>query len=103
MKRLIVCCDGTWQKLTSPCPTNVVKIAQAIKPIASDGTPQVLYYDEGVRRMKGTDFSAVLLAEDLTKISKMPTGFFASTMWREMKSTFLASVVERIRSGVLPE
>jgi uncharacterized protein (DUF2235 family) len=48
MKRLIVCCDGTWQKLTSPCPTNVVKIAQAIKPIASDGTPQILYYDEGV-------------------------------------------------------
>jgi uncharacterized protein (DUF2235 family) len=48
MKRLIVCCDGTWQKLTSPCPTNVVKIAQAIQPIASDGTPQVLYYDEGV-------------------------------------------------------
>lgn len=47
MKRLIVCCDGTWQKLTS-YPTNVVKIAQAIKPIASDGTPQILYYDEGV-------------------------------------------------------
>ncbi|MBW4493813.1 MAG: DUF2235 domain-containing protein [Oscillatoria princeps RMCB-10] len=48
MKRLIVCCDGTWQKLTDPYPTNVVKIAQAIKPVASDGTPQVLYYDEGV-------------------------------------------------------
>lgn len=48
MKRLILCCDGTWQKLASPYPTNVVKIAQAIKPIASDGTPQVLYYKEGV-------------------------------------------------------
>lgn len=57
MKRLIVCCDGTWQKLTSPYPTNVVKIAQAIKPIASDGTPQVLYYDEGV----GTEDKADLL------------------------------------------
>src|ERR671932_2296063 len=48
MKRLIVCCDGTWQKLTSPCPTNVVKIAQAIKPFANDETPQVLYYEQGV-------------------------------------------------------
>jgi uncharacterized protein (DUF2235 family) len=48
---------GTWQKLTSPYPTNVVKIAQAIKPIASDGTPQVLYYDEGV----GTEDKADLL------------------------------------------
>lgn len=57
MKRLIVCCDGTWQKLTSPYPTNVVKIAQAIKPIASDGTPQVLYYDEGV----GTEDKADLI------------------------------------------
>ena len=46
MKRLIVCCDGTWQKLTSPWPTNVVKIAQAIKPFASDGTSQVLYYED---------------------------------------------------------
>ncbi|WP_017718615.1 DUF2235 domain-containing protein [Kamptonema formosum] len=54
MKRLIVCCDGTWQKLTDPCPTNVVKIAQAIKPVASDGTLQLLYYDEGV----GTDEDA---------------------------------------------
>jgi uncharacterized protein (DUF2235 family) len=54
MKRLIICCDGTWQKLADPYPTNVVKIAQAIKPIASDRTPQILYYDEGV----GTDNSA---------------------------------------------
>lgn len=55
MKRLIVCCDGTWQKLTSPYPTNVVKIAQAIKPTANDGTPQILYYDEGVGTEDETD------------------------------------------------
>lgn len=48
MKRLIVCCDGTWQKLTSPYPTNVVKIAEAIKPSCSKGIPQVVFYDEGV-------------------------------------------------------
>lgn len=47
MKRLIVCCDGTWQKLTSPYPTNVVKIAQSIKP-SSQGISQIVFYDEGV-------------------------------------------------------
>jgi uncharacterized protein (DUF2235 family) len=48
MKRLIVCSDGTWQRLESVYPTNVVKIAQAIKPTCSWGIPQVVFYDEGV-------------------------------------------------------
>lgn len=53
MKRLVVCCDGTWQKLTSPYPTNVVKIAQAIKPLASDGTLQIVFYDQGIGTTQG--------------------------------------------------
>jgi len=53
MKRIVVCCDGTWQNLTSPYLTNIVKIAQAIKPLASDGTPQILYYDEGIGTIGG--------------------------------------------------
>jgi uncharacterized protein (DUF2235 family) len=48
MKRLIVCCDGTWQKLTSNYPTNVVKITQAIKSVGDDGVTQIVYYSEGV-------------------------------------------------------
>jgi uncharacterized protein (DUF2235 family) len=48
MKRLIVCCDGTWQKLSSGYPTNVVKIAQAITPQATNGIPQIIFYDEGI-------------------------------------------------------
>lgn len=48
MKRLIVCCDGTWQDLSASYPTNVVKMAQIIQPIASDGTPQVVYYQSGL-------------------------------------------------------
>ena len=49
MKRLIVCCDGTWQKLDSEYPTNVVKIAQATKPLCEDKiTQQIVFYDEGV-------------------------------------------------------
>lgn len=48
MKRLVICCDGTWQNLTSPYPSNVVKLAQSVKPIASDGVPQIVFYDEGI-------------------------------------------------------
>jgi uncharacterized protein (DUF2235 family) len=48
MKRLIVCCDGTWNSLEMVCPTNVVRFSEACKPIAADGTPQILYYDQGI-------------------------------------------------------
>lgn len=48
MKRLIVCCDGTWNKLANPCPTNVIRIAQSVVPTAQDGTPQIVFYEEGL-------------------------------------------------------
>ncbi|MBV8886356.1 MAG: DUF2235 domain-containing protein, partial [Chroococcidiopsidaceae cyanobacterium CP_BM_RX_35] len=48
MKRLVVCCDGTWQALNSPYPTNVVKIAQAVKPITTNNILQTVFYDQGV-------------------------------------------------------
>ncbi len=47
MKRLVVCCDGTWNRL-GRYPTNVVKIAQAVKPFARDGKAQVVYYQQGL-------------------------------------------------------
>ena len=47
-KRLIVCCDGTWQQLNSSYPSNVIKLAQAVKPMASDGVAQIVFYDEGI-------------------------------------------------------
>lgn len=43
-KRLVVCCDGTWQKADSPYPTNVAKLFQAI-PIDPGN---VVFYGEGV-------------------------------------------------------
>ncbi|GAB1545330.1 DUF2235 domain-containing protein [Scytonema sp. NUACC21] len=55
MKRLVVCSEGTWQKLESPYPSNVVKLAQAVKPVADDGIPQIVFYDEGI----GTDSNIV--------------------------------------------
>ena len=52
-KRLIVCCDGTWNKpdqLASGvhAPTNVAKLALGVATEDSDGVAQVLHYQRGV-------------------------------------------------------
>lgn len=53
MKRLVICCNGTWntpdQKDRGVMrPTNVVKIARWVLPQAPDGTEQRVHYDRGV-------------------------------------------------------
>jgi uncharacterized protein (DUF2235 family) len=53
MKRLVLCCDGTWntadqQHNGSPCPTNVVKLAFRVAKHDAAGVPQVIFYDQGV-------------------------------------------------------
>ena len=52
-KRLVVCCDGTWNQLGSQYYTNVVKTAQAVESYGDDGTPQLVFYDEGVGAGEG--------------------------------------------------
>ncbi len=52
MKRLILCCDGTWNTADhedhgEPCPSNVVKIAFRVAKRDGD-SPQIIYYDQGV-------------------------------------------------------
>ena len=60
MKRLIVCCDGTWLDSTSglmsgelPIPSNVTRVSQAIKPISRDGVSQIVYYQAGIGSQGG--------------------------------------------------
>jgi uncharacterized protein (DUF2235 family) len=53
MKRIAIFCDGTWNTPDKTengkhCPTNVVKMADALSPVSSDGTPQILYYETGI-------------------------------------------------------
>src|SRR5437763_7545300 len=51
---LVICCDGTWNsadqvtKDGNPCVTNVLKLAVRTKKIKSDGSLQIVYYDQGV-------------------------------------------------------
>lgn len=49
MKRIVICFDGTWNAVTDPdAVTNVVRVGQAVKPIAADNITQVVYYNAGV-------------------------------------------------------
>lgn len=75
-KRLIVCCDGTWQSQDNDCPTNVLKIAQAVKPIAKDemgkNISQVLYYDEGIGTVSSEERKKLRLQKIMDSISLLP-------------------------------
>jgi uncharacterized protein (DUF2235 family) len=65
-KRLIVCCDGTWNRPDQiegglAAPTNVAKIALAVLRDGQDGVPQLLHYHPGVgtrrwERLRGGAF-----------------------------------------------
>lgn len=50
MKRLVVCCDGTWNKPDNEHVTNIEKIARTVQsdPAATGGAHQLVYYVSGV-------------------------------------------------------
>jgi len=55
MKRIILCADGTWnvrdqvdKQTGKRRPTNVTKVARAVRPRSRDGIDQVVYYHDGV-------------------------------------------------------
>ncbi|WP_063749711.1 DUF2235 domain-containing protein [Streptomyces xylophagus] len=52
-KRLIVCCDGTWNDADQPCKTNVTKLALSVLPQAAD-MEQLVYYHSGVGALRRT-------------------------------------------------
>lgn len=65
MKRIVILCDGTWNRSDSRTPTNVVKLAQALLPLDSAGVVQVPIYIQGV----GT-------GEGVTKLSRKLDALF---------------------------
>ncbi len=53
MKKLVICCDGTWNKADQehegePCPTNVVRLAYRIAKRDAKGNAQIVFYHRGV-------------------------------------------------------
>jgi uncharacterized protein (DUF2235 family) len=60
MKRLVVCCDGSWNDSDRGTDyTNVARFAWSIKPVATDGTSQIVYYQSGVGT-EGTQVSKII-------------------------------------------
>ncbi|MFI1734236.1 DUF2235 domain-containing protein [Streptomyces acidicola] len=60
-KRLIVCCDGTWNLADQPSKTNVTKVALSVRPRSAAGVEQRVYYHSGVgtrrwERLRGGAF-----------------------------------------------
>ena len=51
-KRIVICADGTWNRpeknLSKDFPTNVLKLARAIKPCDREKVPQQVFYDWGI-------------------------------------------------------
>ncbi len=51
-KRIVICADGTWNRpeedVGEDFPTNVLRIARAIKPVGAGQTPQQVFYDWGI-------------------------------------------------------
>jgi len=65
-KRLVICFDGTWNRLDARTPTNVVLTGESVVPLAPDGKTQAIFYDEGVgtsrfERLSGGMFGAGLI------------------------------------------
>ncbi len=48
-RKLIVCCDGTWNQRDAPgATTNVAKMARSLRPFDGSGISQLIYYHPGV-------------------------------------------------------
>ncbi len=80
MKRLIVCCDGTWNTPSQEdngqiAPTNVYKIFRAIQDKDNHGIVQKKYYHTGV----GTEGN---------KVSKILNGAFAGDLGNHIQSAY---------------
>ncbi len=52
MKRLVSCCDGTWNTAGQKCPTNVCRLKEGVAPAGSDGVQQECFYHPGVGTRK---------------------------------------------------
>ncbi|UXA15510.1 DUF2235 domain-containing protein [Mycobacterium sp. SMC-8] len=48
MRRLVICCDGTWKRSDDPLVSNIEKIARAVRTQATDGTNQLVLSSNGV-------------------------------------------------------
>jgi uncharacterized protein (DUF2235 family) len=58
MKRIAIFIDGTWNRPDARHPTNVVRLAQCVRPYNEGGMPQVVSYSTGVGAGQGNTWVA---------------------------------------------
>lgn len=83
MKRLVLCCDGTWSSPWQGSPTNVVRFYNDLAERGPDGARQVASYRKGV----GT-----------TPFERLRGGIFGYGLSREVRNAY-AWVVEQFEPG----
>lgn len=66
MKRLVFCFDGSWNRLDTPNPTNVLLTAESVLPLDA-GAAQITFYDEGVGSEEGEAFAGGVFGAGLVK------------------------------------
>lgn len=66
MKRLVFCFDGSWNRLDTPHPTNVLLTAESVLPMARN-VAQVTFYDEGVGSEAGEELAGGMFGAGLVK------------------------------------
>lgn len=76
MKRLVICCDGTWNKPDNECITNIEKIARTIQtdPAMCGGVAQLVLYVGGV----GIGY----------KLDRLLGGAFGSGLFNNVKTAY---------------
>jgi uncharacterized protein (DUF2235 family) len=74
MKRIVICCDGTWNKGDQKFATNVVKLRNALKLTSDSGVKQMPYYLDGVGTKSWVD--------------KLPGGVFGSGLWENVQKAY---------------
>lgn len=85
-KRLIICCDGTWQATDRgniTTPSNVARLARMLASTDKEAgnTPQIVYYQGGV----GSNGTGTLISDYLPiqEISSLVSGSFAGVLLPE--------------------
>lgn len=77
-KHIVIFCDGTWQGVRQPIPTNVGKLYKARGEYSRDGGTQVHYYQAGIgANVKHVAHLIPNLLQPVTKtISRLGSGMF---------------------------
>lgn len=93
MKRLVVCCDGTWQSQNNQVPTNVFKIARAITSTVQEESgkeiSQILYYDSGIGSISSITGSQSLFRSLGDSIEKIGGGAFGWGIDEKIEAAYI--------------